>query len=57
MKKSELIEIEKKLVTLVNTSGIEYATYGYSNEHGYMVKVGAIRSFLSYIDDLKQDAE
>lgn len=57
MKKSELIEIEKKLVTLVNTSGIEYATYGYSNEHGYMVKVGAIRSFLSYIDDLKKEAE
>lgn len=57
MKKSELIEIEKKLVTLVNTSGIEYATYGYTNEHDYMVKVDAIRSFLSYIDDLKQDAE
>lgn len=57
MKKSELIEMEKKLVTLVNTSGIEYATYGYSNEHGYMVKVDAIRRFLSYIDDLKKEAE
>ena len=57
MKKSELIEMEKKLVTLVNTSGIEYATYGYDNQQGYMVKVDAIRSFLAYIDGLKKEAE
>lgn len=57
MKKSEIEQIEEKLVMLVNTTGIEYATHGYTNEHSWMVKIDAIRGFLSYLDGLKKGAE
>lgn len=55
MKKTDIEQIEKQLVMMVNNSGIEYATYGYTNERGYMVKVEAIRNFLNYLDDLKKE--
>lgn len=57
MKKSEIEQIEEKLVMLVNTTGIEYATHGYTNEHSWMVKIDAIRGFLAYLDGLKKEAE
>lgn len=57
MKKTDIEQIEKQLVMMVNTSGIEYATYGYTNEHGYMVKLDAVRGFLNYLDSLKKEAE
>lgn len=57
MKKTDIEQIEKQLVMIVNTSGIEYATYGYTNERGWMVKLDAIKGFLKYLDDLKKEAE
>lgn len=57
MKKTDIEQIEKQLVMMVNTSGIEYATYGYTNEQGWTVKLDAIRGFLNYLDDLKKEAE
>lgn len=57
MKKTDIEQIEKQLVMMVNTSGIEYATYGYTNEQGWMVKLDAVRGFLNYLDSLKKEAE
>lgn len=57
MKKIDIEQIEKQLVMMVNTSGIEYATYGYTNEQGWTVKLDAIRGFLNYLDGLKKEAE
>lgn len=57
MKKTDIEQIEKQLVMMVNTSGIEYATYGYTNEKSWMVKLDAVRGFLNYLDGLKKEAE
>lgn len=57
MKKTDIEQIEKQLVMMVNTSGIEYATYGYTNEKSWMVKLDAVRGFLNYLDSLKKEAE